>query len=100
MMKNMTAIENQINALYAQYMEECEDISQACIEEGYPSHGSNYELRCENLWRDYHDEITALEEELEEEKAHHLFVPVWELVEWPDEAAPLFNEDEWEIVPV
>lgn len=32
----------------------CEDIARGCEEEGYPSHGSNYELRCASEWRDYY----------------------------------------------
>lgn len=26
------------------------DIAKQCEEEGYPSHGSNYDLRCEAEW--------------------------------------------------
>lgn len=36
-----------------EYNEECELIAQECEEEGYPSHGSNYELRCSQLREDY-----------------------------------------------
>ena len=41
---------NEIDRMYA---EDCEEISAQCEEEGYPSHGSNYELRCENLGESY-----------------------------------------------
>ena len=36
------------------YSEDCAEISAQCEEEGYPSHGSNYELRCENLGESYY----------------------------------------------
>lgn len=35
------------------YKEECERIAEECEAEGYPSNGSNYDLRCENLWNSY-----------------------------------------------
>ena len=41
------------------YLEECEEIAEQCREEGYPSHGSNYELRC-SVARKYYDEQLAL----------------------------------------
>lgn len=37
----------------AEYIAECDSISDQCIEEGYPSHGSNYELRVEAIQPDY-----------------------------------------------
>ena len=37
------------------YYNELAEIAAECTAEGYPSHGSNYELRTENLWRDYYD---------------------------------------------
>ncbi len=40
----------------AEYDEECERIAEDCAAEGYPSHGSNYELRIEEL-RDWYPEI-------------------------------------------
>ena len=33
----------------AWYKAECEEISDQCVEEGYPSYGSNYGLRVEQL---------------------------------------------------
>ena len=30
--------------------EDCKKISEQCVSEGYPSHGSNYDLRCESRW--------------------------------------------------
>ena len=41
-----------MNAYYA----ECEDIARQCAEEGYPSHGSNYDLRTERLWDEWYAE--------------------------------------------
>lgn len=38
---------NKARALYEQW---CEEVAEQCEEEGYPSHGSNYELRIEGLW--------------------------------------------------
>ena len=40
--------------VYEEYLEECDKIAEQCAEEGYPSHGSNYELRCEDLWDSYY----------------------------------------------
>lgn len=58
---------NQINALYAQYNLDCEDIAVQCVEEGYPAYGSNYDLRCASLWEEYYlPEIEYLENKLEE----------------------------------
>lgn len=44
---------------YCQYLDDkytgqCEDISSLCEAEGYPSNGSNYDLRCENLGESYY----------------------------------------------
>jgi hypothetical protein len=33
------------------YNAECDKIAQQCREEGYPSHGSNYELRITEAYR-------------------------------------------------
>lgn len=49
---------DKICELEKQYREECEDIAEQCEAEGYPSNGSNYELRCENA-RAYYDEQIA-----------------------------------------
>ena len=37
------------------YHAECEEISRQCVAEGYPSHGSNWELRCQQLWDEYYE---------------------------------------------
>ena len=55
-MKKLT--EEQKNELYNQYLAECEEIAQECEDEGYPSRGSNYEVRCKALWdRFYADDL-------------------------------------------
>ena len=55
-MKKIT--EEQKDKLYAQYLAECEEIAQECEDEGYPSRGSNYEVRCKAIWdRFYADDL-------------------------------------------
>ena len=39
--------------LTRQFETECEEIARQCEEEGYPPHGSNYELRVERLMESY-----------------------------------------------
>ncbi len=47
----------EICRLESEYEEECEEIAIQCADEGYPSHGANYELRCENARRYYDEQI-------------------------------------------
>ena len=47
------AYKNGFGALYENYSKDCDEIAAQCAEEGYPAYGSNYELRIENLKRDY-----------------------------------------------
>lgn len=49
---------DKICELEKQYRDECYEIAEQCEAEGYPSNGSNYELRCENA-RKYYDEQIA-----------------------------------------
>lgn len=42
-----------LNLIVKEYSAECEKIAELCEEEGYPSNGSNYELRVAGLWEDY-----------------------------------------------
>ena len=49
---------DKICELEKAYQEECQEIAEQCEAEGYPSNGSNYELRCENA-RKYYDEQIA-----------------------------------------
>ena len=39
----------ELGALWKEYDAACEEIARECEEEGYPSYGSNYELRVEQL---------------------------------------------------
>lgn len=48
----------------AEYEEECARIAEDCAAEGYPSHGSNYDLRIADL-REYYPELFGEEEEEE-----------------------------------
>lgn len=46
--------EKKEKELLEEYDKEREDIEEMCIEEGYPGKGSNYELRCSQLWEEYY----------------------------------------------
>lgn len=53
---------DEICRLESEYEKECSEIALQCMEEGYPSHGENYELRCEAA-REYYDEQIAIIDE-------------------------------------
>lgn len=55
---------NGLGDVYAEYLAECEAIAEQCEEEGYPSHGNNYELRVAQLQR-YYPELFGDDEEEE-----------------------------------
>lgn len=55
-----------IGKLELAYLEKCESISLDCAREGYPSHGSNYELRCAQARSYYEDEIRVISSKYEE----------------------------------
>jgi len=57
---------NTIEELLAYYDSECEAIARQCEEEGYPSHGSNYDLRCAYLWDDLKETYPYLFDEDDE----------------------------------
>lgn len=38
------------------FNEECRQIENDCIEEGYPARGANYDLRTGQLWQMYYEE--------------------------------------------
>lgn len=44
---------NEIEKLWQEYRDECEDIAEECAAEGYPNRGDNYELRCASLYTYY-----------------------------------------------
>lgn len=63
MRRNMTAARvyskadlEKICWLEEQYIKECEEIAEECEAEGYPSYGTNYDLRCSDARR-YYDEL-------------------------------------------
>lgn len=56
---------SDICKLEEQFAAECDEIVAQCEGEGYPSYGSNSELRCANA-RQYYDEQIALIESRKE----------------------------------
>lgn len=56
----------EICRLESEYAQECEKIADQCAEEGYHSHGSNYDLRCENARRYYDEQIELIDSKYEE----------------------------------
>lgn len=44
---------NGYEHLYDEYTARCEAIADQCEAEGYPAHGSNYDLRVEQLQAEY-----------------------------------------------
>lgn len=58
----------QICRLEAECAQECEEIADQCAEEGYPSMGSNYDLRCENARRYYDEQIALIDSKYEEDE--------------------------------
>ncbi len=76
---------NGLGEVYAEYLAECEAIAEQCEEEGYPSHGSNYELRVSRLRESYPELFGDDEEEGEEdtgwgEERVALYAEVWAAV--------------------
>lgn len=55
----------KISELNKLYNKECEEIALGCEEEGYPAHGTNYELRCEAAYKWYEEQIEYLEYEIQ-----------------------------------
>lgn len=56
----------EICELEKAYLEECETISEMCVEEDHPSHGSIYDLRCAEMRKLYDERIAEIEEKYEE----------------------------------
>lgn len=56
----------EICRLESEYAQKCEEIADQCSAEGYPSWGSNYDLRCENARRYYDEQIALIDSEYEE----------------------------------
>jgi len=60
----MKTKEEMIGEIMEEYREFCEQTANDCVAEGYPSRGSNYELRIDQEWREYYlPTIEAIEEE-------------------------------------
>lgn len=58
---NLATLSESIQRLNAAYSSECEEIADSLEEEGYPSHGNNYELRCSSLYENcYSAELSEL----------------------------------------
>ena len=57
---------DEICSLESEYEKECSEIALQCMEEGYPSHGENYELRCESARRYYDEQIAIIDEKYED----------------------------------
>lgn len=49
-------VNSAIEGLLNDYHKECESISIDCEAEGWPPYGSNYDLRCSELWDSYYKE--------------------------------------------
>lgn len=71
----------EICRLEAEYDAECEKIADQCAEEGYPFHGSNYELRCENARRYYDEQIALIDSEAKRRNNMTVLEKLQELVE-------------------
>lgn len=52
---------DKICELEKAYQNECQEIAEQCEAEGYPSNGSNYELRCENARAYYNEQIAYID---------------------------------------
>lgn len=50
------------------YLEECRDIAEQCEAEGYPAHGSCYDLRCAEARKYYNEQLEAIDSKYEEEE--------------------------------
>lgn len=57
----------EIYKLETEYLLECDKIAYQCSDEGYPSHGANYDLRCENARKYYDEQIDLITSKYEEE---------------------------------
>lgn len=53
---NISAMQERIAEIDKEFTLICEGIAEQCEEEGYPSHGSNYELRASQEWEAMYSE--------------------------------------------
>ncbi len=59
-MAKKNAKEEQRNKVLREFYNECAYIAEQCVEEGYPSHGENYDLRVselENWYKEMYPDI-------------------------------------------
>lgn len=59
-------LQKRIESVEAEYRELRREIARGCMREGYPSHGSNYDLRVEYHGAPYEAELDELYEQLYE----------------------------------
>lgn len=65
LMAHIAMRQESLDQLEREYKEACEEIAEECAAEGYPAHGSNYELRCESLYNNsYKEHIMDLRADL------------------------------------
>lgn len=50
----------EICKLESEYENECDKLAEYYEEQGYPSHGENWELACENIRKEFDDEIDLI----------------------------------------
>ena len=43
------------------YLDECQEIAEQCEAEGYPTNGSNYDLRCSEVRKYYDEQIETID---------------------------------------
>lgn len=58
---------DEICSLESEYEKECSEIARQCEEEGYPSTGENYELRCASAREYYDDQIAIIDEKYDDD---------------------------------
>ena len=58
----------KICRLEATYIDECEGIADQVELEGYPTNGSNYDLRCSEARKYYDEQLELIDSKYEEEK--------------------------------
>lgn len=59
---------DEIIRLESAYADRCDEIAEECSAEGYPSHGSNYELRCDNVRKYYDEQLELIYSKYEEDE--------------------------------
>lgn len=52
---------DKICELEKAYQDECQEIAEQCEAEGYPTNGSNYELRCSEARKYYNEQFADID---------------------------------------